>query len=117
MYSLGAKLSVVCAGPCQPPNCLRRCHLPVVVGVLLETNLGIFTEGNLLLSTSQPSTLGNQGGARSHHASTTAASATTSANHAARRASSNYAATTLGRHILKKAKENMREEQIPNSGK
>src|SRR3954464_14868686 len=66
MYSLGAKLSVVCAGPRQPPNCWCRCHLPVVVGVLLETNLGIFTEGNLLLSTSQPSTLGNQQGARSH---------------------------------------------------
>src|SRR3954470_7132502 len=59
LNSLGAKLSVVCAGPRQPPNCWRRCHLPVVVGVLLETNLGIFTEGNLLLSTSQPSTLGN----------------------------------------------------------
>src|ERR1041385_452477 len=46
LNSLGAKLSVVCEGPRQPPTCWRRCHLPVVAGVLLEANLGIFTEGN-----------------------------------------------------------------------
>src|SRR3954465_6192714 len=33
-------------------NFWRRCHLLVFLRVLLETNLGIFTEGNLLLSTS-----------------------------------------------------------------
>ena len=46
----------LCAGPRQLPsqemNFRRRCHLLVSLWVLLETNLGIFTEGNLLLSTS-----------------------------------------------------------------
>src|SRR3954467_3683268 len=36
----------------QPPNFWRCCHLLVFLRVLLETNLGIFTEGNFLLSTS-----------------------------------------------------------------
>src|SRR3954469_6551259 len=58
MYSLGANLLVVCAGPGEVSNlgCERRhCslyHLLVSFGVLRETNLGIFARGNLLLSTS-----------------------------------------------------------------
>src|SRR3954467_3212753 len=68
MYSLGAKLSVVCAGPRQPPNCWRRCHLPVVVGVLLETNLGILTEGNCCYLHINLTLWVNNEGARSYRA-------------------------------------------------
>ena len=45
---------------------MARCslyHLLVVLGVLQETNLGIFAKGNLLLTTSQPSAWGSQRGA------------------------------------------------------
>jgi hypothetical protein len=68
LYSLGAKLFVVCAGPGQGSNfCLKMvplfpCHLLEEFRVLRETNLGIFAKGNLLLATSQPSTWGNQRG-------------------------------------------------------
>ena len=41
-------------------NFWRRCHLLVSLGVLLVDNLGIFTEGNLLLRYISPSTWGNQ---------------------------------------------------------
>src|SRR4051812_40181561 len=41
-------------------NFWRSCHLLVFLRVLLETNLGIFTEGNLLLLYISPSTWGNQ---------------------------------------------------------
>src|SRR4051812_22137551 len=41
-------------------NLWRGCHLLVFLRVLLETNLGIFTEGNLLLRYISPSTWGNQ---------------------------------------------------------
>src|SRR4051812_2588533 len=41
-------------------NFWRRCHLLVFLRVLPETNLGIFTEGNLLLHYISPSTWGNQ---------------------------------------------------------
>src|ERR1041385_7770608 len=59
----------MCAGPRQllarqflallPPTC--RTWSPTG-----DIDLGIFTEGNLLLATSQPSTWSNQRGARSH---------------------------------------------------
>src|ERR1041385_2206746 len=62
---IGSKVICCVCRSTTTANLWRRCHLPVVVGVLLATNLGIFTEVNLLLSTSQPSTLGNQRGARS----------------------------------------------------
>src|ERR1041385_7622758 len=46
----------------SPPSCI--CWSPT--GSIL--NLSIFAKGNLLLSTSQPSTLGNQrGGVNSYH--------------------------------------------------
>src|SRR3954465_2908046 len=53
----------------QPPNFWRRCHLLVFLRVLLETNLGIFTEGNFLLCYIQPSTWGNQRGEFIHSTS------------------------------------------------
>src|ERR1041385_1074489 len=62
---VGSKVICCVCRSTTTTNLWRCCHLLVVIGVLLETNLGIFTEGNLLLSTSQPSTLGNQRGARS----------------------------------------------------
>src|SRR3954469_990091 len=58
LYSLGAKLFFLCAGPGEVSNlgCERlHCslyHLLVSFEVLRETNLGIFARGNLLLSTS-----------------------------------------------------------------
>src|SRR3954470_19932814 len=39
----------MCAGPRQPPNFWRRCHLLVSPESYWFDNLGIFTEGNLLL--------------------------------------------------------------------
>ena len=43
---VGSK-AICCVCRSKPTaNLWRRCHLPVVAGVLLETNLGIFTEGN-----------------------------------------------------------------------
>src|SRR3954470_7289714 len=65
---VGSKVICCVCRSTPTANLWRRCHLPVVVGVLLDTNLGILTEGNLLLSTSQPSTLGNQRrGVNSYH--------------------------------------------------
>src|SRR4051812_32396632 len=51
-------------------NIWRRCHLPIVVGVLLEKNLGIFTEVNCCyLHLNLPLWVTNEGrGARSYRA-------------------------------------------------
>src|ERR1041385_3030197 len=45
----------LCGGPRQS----RRWHLLIISGVLLETNLGIFTEGNSLPNCITPSTWGS----------------------------------------------------------
>src|ERR1041385_335772 len=43
---VGSKVICCVCRSTTTANLWRRCHLPVVVGVQLETNLGIFTEGN-----------------------------------------------------------------------
>src|SRR3954465_11862413 len=65
LYSLGAKLLVVCAGPLQPrlQSGNNFCAVDTVLYLFESSwydNLGIFTEGNLLLRYISPSTLGNQ---------------------------------------------------------
>src|SRR3954471_23778809 len=74
LYSLGAKLLVVCAGPRQP--CLHSATISGAVDTYLSflesywsiLNLSIFAKGNLLLCYIKPSTCGNQRAARSHQA-------------------------------------------------
>src|SRR4051812_46290056 len=43
---VGSKVICCVCRSTTTANLWRRWHLPVVAGVLLETNLGIFTEGN-----------------------------------------------------------------------
>ena len=54
LYSLGEKLLVVCAGPRQPRTIRQQFLAPLKPTCISvsppETNLGIFAEGNLLLS-------------------------------------------------------------------
>src|SRR3954470_8642828 len=54
----------MCAGPRQPPNFWRRCHLLVSPESYWFDNLGIFTEGNLLLHyiSNLPLGVTNEGG-------------------------------------------------------
>src|SRR4051812_37159688 len=73
LNSLGAKLFVAVfrTRSSKQPRLLSvplfPCHLLEELGVqLVDSNRGIFAKGNLLLATSQPSTWGNQRGARSH---------------------------------------------------